>query len=81
MADHTGIWLKDFMDQNGIQPEEVLIKSSPMVRCLQTAASIAVKAGVKEIHTDFRFIELLTDYYLPIAVDKTEVSIVNEKML
>ena len=36
---------------------------------------------MKEIHTDFRFIELLTNYYVPFEVDDSEVSIIDDDKL
>lgn len=42
-AERTGEWLRGFFESNGIEFAQIIIKSSPYMRCIMTASYIATK--------------------------------------
>ena len=56
----TGKLLADVLKKNAI--DKVVVETSPMIRCMQTAKQIALQLGVKSIKINFEFMELLEPY-------------------
>ena len=49
----TGKFLKKYFDGEGLTFDEIIIETSPFIRCMQTAKQIALELNVKTIQINF----------------------------
>ena len=51
-AKKTGQFLKRYFKDYGFQFEKIIIKSSPFIRCIMTAAAVAAELEQSEVHIE-----------------------------
>ena len=65
-ARETGVFLMNELQkiemQEGRSFDQVLVKTSPFVRCLATCARICKEIGVEQVKVDYNFCELMSEY-------------------
>ena len=77
MAGKTGVAISKFVSEKKLR---VKVVTSPIIRCVQTAAFIAVKIGVGSVSVENWIVECMHKEYMPLKISEVEINSRMEKV-